>query len=57
LNEKAGVTPEMSIKISETFGHGSPDIWFKLQDDYDFWQAAHAKGRRKKVAPLRSAAA
>jgi antitoxin HigA-1 len=57
LNEKAGVTPEMSIKISEAFGQGSPDIWFKLQNDFDFWQAVHAKGRRKKIAPLRSAAA
>jgi addiction module HigA family antidote len=28
LNEKAGVTPEMSIKISEAFGQNSPDIWF-----------------------------
>jgi len=56
LNQKAGVTPEMSIKISEAFGQDSPDIWFKLQNDYDFWQAAHAKGRRKKIAPLRSAA-
>ncbi len=57
LNQKAGVTPEMSIKISEAFGQDSPDIWFKMQNDYDFWQAAHAKGRRKKIAPLRSAAA
>jgi addiction module HigA family antidote len=57
LNEKAGVTPEMSIKMSEALGQGSPDIWFKLQNDYDFWQVAHAKGRRKKIDPLRSAAA
>jgi addiction module HigA family antidote len=57
LNERAGVTPEMSIKISEAFGQNSPDIWFNLQNDHDFWQASHAKAGRKKVAPLQSAAA
>jgi addiction module HigA family antidote len=43
LNERAGVTPEMSIKISEAFGQNSPDIWFNLQNDHDFWQATQAK--------------
>jgi antitoxin HigA-1 len=57
LNERAGVTPEMSIRISEAFAQDSPDIWFNLQNDYDFWQAAHAKVRRKKVEPLQQAAA
>ena len=57
LNERAGVTPEMSIRISEAFGQDSPDIWFNLQNDYDFWQAAHAKARRKRIEPLQSAAA
>jgi len=57
LNEKAGVTPEMSIKISEAFGQDSPDIWFNLQNDYAFWQASKARPGRRKVAPLQSAAA
>jgi addiction module HigA family antidote len=57
LNERAAVTPEMSIKISEAFGQNSPDIWFNLQNDYDFWQASNIRGRRKKVEPLQSAAA
>ena len=57
LNERAGVTPEMSIKISEAFGQNSPDLWFNLQNDHDFWLAAQAKTGRKKVAPLQSAAA
>jgi addiction module HigA family antidote len=51
LNERAGITPEMSLKISEAFGQGSSDIWFKVQNDYDFWHAAHAK--RKKIRPLK----
>ena len=57
LNEKAGVTPEMSIKISEAFGQNSPEIWFNIQNDYDFWRASKAKTGRKKVEPLQSAAA
>src|SRR5271166_4199264 len=57
LNEKAGVTAEMSIRISEAFGQDSPEIWFNLQNDYDFWQASRARTGRKKVEPLQSAAA
>lgn len=57
LNEKAAVTPEMSIKISEAFGQNSPDIWFNLQNDYDFWQASHVRTRRRKIEPLQSVAA
>ena len=56
LNEKAGVTPEMSIRISEAFGQDSPDIWFNLQNDYDFWQASRTRARRTKIDPLQSAA-
>jgi addiction module HigA family antidote len=33
LNERAGVTSEMSIKVSEAFGQGSHDLWFNLQND------------------------
>src|SRR5690242_1483455 len=47
LNERAAITPEMSMKISEAFGQGQGDIWFKVQNDYDFWQASQKK--RKKV--------
>jgi addiction module HigA family antidote len=57
LNERAGVTPEMSIKISEAFGQDFPDIWFNIQNDYDFWQASKARTGRKKVEPLQSVAA
>jgi len=51
LNERAGVTPEMSLKISEAFGQGSSDIWFRVQTDHDAWKAMQAK--RKRVAPLK----
>lgn len=54
LNERAGITAEMSIKISQAFGQDSPDIWFKMQNAHDFWQALQAK--RKKIKPLKIAA-
>jgi addiction module HigA family antidote len=57
LNEKAAVTPEMSIRISEAFGQDSPDIWFNLQNDHDFRRASQAKIKRKKIEPLQTAAA
>ncbi len=52
LNGRAGVTAEMSIRISEAFGQ-SADLWFKMQNTHDFWQASRVK--RKKIRPLRAA--
>jgi plasmid maintenance system antidote protein VapI len=43
----------MSIRIGQAFGQ-SPDIWFKMQNAYDFWQASQLK--RKKIKPLKIAA-
>jgi addiction module HigA family antidote len=57
LNERAAVTPEMSIRISEAFGQDSPDIWFNLQSDHDFWKASRDLSGRRKIKPLNSAAA
>jgi addiction module HigA family antidote len=54
LNGHAGITPEMSIKISQAFGQGQADVWFLMQNDHDFWQASQA--RRKAVRPLKLAA-
>jgi antitoxin HigA-1 len=52
INGRAGITPEMSIKLSQAFGQGEPgDIWFKMQNTHDFWRASHAK--RKKIRPLK----
>jgi addiction module HigA family antidote len=51
LNGRAGVTAEMSIRISEAFGQGSSAIWFRMQAEHDFWQASHVK--RKKIKKLK----
>ncbi len=54
LNGHAGITADMSIKLSQAFGQGHPGIWFNLQNDYDFWQASQAE--RRTVQPLKTAA-
>ena len=54
VNCRAGITPAMSIKLSEAFGQPSPDLWFKMQNAHDFWKASQAK--RKKIKPLKMAA-
>jgi addiction module HigA family antidote len=51
INGRAGITPEMSIRLSQAFGQPSLDIWFRMQAKYDFWHAKHT--RRKKVRPIR----
>jgi plasmid maintenance system antidote protein VapI len=47
------VTPEISIRLSEAFGQPTADIWFKIQNKYDFWRAKQAK--REKVNRLKAA--
>jgi antitoxin HigA-1 len=51
LNGKAGVSAEMSIRLSEALGT-TPDLWFNMQGSYDFWQASQKK--RKSIQPLLS---
>jgi addiction module HigA family antidote len=38
VNGRAGISPEMAIRISKAFG-GNPDVWLRMQMDYDLWQA------------------
>ena len=38
VNEKAGVSVEMSFRLSKAFG-STPETWLGLQTAYDLWQA------------------
>ena len=38
VNEKAGISPEMAIRLSKGFG-SSPDMWLGLQMEYDLAEA------------------
>lgn len=41
LNGKAGVSPEMAVRLSEVLG-GSAESWLTLQESYDLWKAHHS---------------
>jgi addiction module HigA family antidote len=45
LNGKAGISAEMSLRLSDALGT-SPDLWLKLQMNYDLWIASRKKRRR-----------
>ena len=38
VNEKAGVSVEMAIRLSKAFG-SSPETWLGLQTAHDLWEA------------------
>ena len=53
LNGRAGISPEMAVRLSIAFGTSS-ESWLNQQMQYDLW---HAERRRKRlrVAKLASA--
>lgn len=42
LNGRAGVSAEMSLRLSEALGT-SPEFWLKMQMQYELWHAARAE--------------
>jgi antitoxin HigA-1 len=46
VNEKSGVSREMSIRLSKTFG-SSPEVWLGLQIKYDLAEAEKDAGKIK----------
>jgi len=54
LNGKAGVSADMAVRLAEAF-KTEPDLWLRLQMQYDLWLAL--KRKRIKVRPLDTSAA
>ena len=52
LNRRAGITPEMALRLSIAF-NTTPESWLMQQIQYDLWRAGH---RRKKLHVERLAA-
>lgn len=52
VNGKAGISPEMAIRLSRAFG-GSPEVWLAMQMQYDLAQAEKKAGHIKvrRLAP------
>ena len=46
LNGKAGISPEMAVRLSEAFDT-TPDFWLTLQTNYDLWKVRSLRDKRK----------
>jgi addiction module HigA family antidote len=53
LNGRAGVSPEMAIRLAKAFG-GSPEAWLTQQMHYELWQA-RKRARGIKVKAFKTA--
>jgi addiction module HigA family antidote len=53
LNGRAGISPEMAVRLSIAFGT-SAESWLNLQTQYDLWQAEQ---NRKKLRVKKLSAA
>lgn len=52
VNQKAGISIEMSFRLSQAFG-STPEAWLGMQQAYDLWQA---RDRVEKIEVERFAA-
>src|SRR4051812_26598301 len=50
LNGRAGISPEMAIRLSMAFDT-TAESWLQQQNQYDLWQARHS-GKRIRVKRL-----
>lgn len=50
VNGRAGLTPEMAVKVSRVFG-STPEFWMRLQAQYDLF---HTLRKLKSWKPKRS---
>ena len=46
VNGKAGISPEMAIRLSKVFG-SNPEVWLGVQMDYDLARAERESGKIK----------
>ena len=44
VNERAGISPELAVKLSEAFGNTS-QFWVNLQKNYELWHAERKVNR------------
>ena len=51
INERAGVTPDMALRLSRAFST-TPELWLNMQQGYDLWVAENGDSDWQKVVPL-----
>lgn len=42
INGRAGVTPELALRLAKWLPAPSAIMWLQMQADYDLWQAEHS---------------
>lgn len=45
VNERAGISPDLAVKLSEAFGN-TAQFWINLQKDYELWHAERNVDRK-----------
>jgi len=51
INERAGVTPDMALRLSRAFST-TPELWLNMQQGYDLWVAENEHTDWQKVEPV-----
>lgn len=46
VNEHAGISPELAVKLSEAFGN-TAQFWINLQKNYELWHAEQKVDRTR----------
>ena len=45
INGRSAITSEMALRVGKWVGNG-PEIWLRMQGQYDLWQAMEKRGAR-----------
>lgn len=54
LNRRAGISPDMALRLSKLLPNTDITLWMNVQRDYDIWQAKqHSTGMH--IRPLKAA--
>ena len=54
LSGRSGVTPEMALRLGKFCGNG-PDLWLRMQQAHDLWQARERLGAELEEIPEHAA--
>ena len=46
INGRSAITAEMALRVGKWVGNG-PEIWLRMQGQYDLWQARKKKANRR----------
>ena len=51
LHEKRGLSAEIAVRLAKVL-RTTPEVWLRMQQAVDLWEAQQDAGRYAKVAPL-----